>query len=222
MHTEPSLAERVALHRALGDPSRLAIIDALWVSDRTPADLAAGTGLRSNLLAFHLDVLERSGLVRRQPSQGDGRRRYVTLTRAALPHVGTVAPLAVECVLFVCTHNAARSQLAEALWCDRTGLDAASAGTQPADRVHPLAVAVAAEHGLDLSDAQPRRLADLDVAPDLVVSVCDRAHEQRLVVEAPRRHWSVPDPIDGDHRTFAAAYDDIADRVERLATALPV
>jgi protein-tyrosine-phosphatase len=68
------------------------------------------------------------------------------LESAALPQVRPVAPLVARCVLFVCTHNAARSQLAAALWRRRTDRDALGAGTDPADRVHPYAVAVAADH----------------------------------------------------------------------------
>ncbi|HSJ46948.1 MAG TPA: helix-turn-helix domain-containing protein [Euzebyales bacterium] len=212
-----SVERRAAVHRALGDEHRLAIIDLLWSGDRTPAELQDATGLRSNLVAFHLNTLQDAGLISRHASHGDGRRRYVTVTTAALPHVGPVAPLTLDCVLFVCTHNAARSQLAAALWRHRSGHAAVSAGTQPADRVHPTAVAVAADHGLDLSDAQPTHIADITVHPDLVVSVCDRAHETGLDVDAPHRHWSIPDPVGGDRATFEHAFDLIAGRIDRLA-----
>jgi protein-tyrosine-phosphatase len=212
-----SIVGRASLYRALGDESRLAIIDALWTGDHTPAQLREVTGLRSNLVTFHLDVLEHAGLISRRGSQGDGRRRYVTLEPLAVPFVAPLTPLAVDCVLFICTHNAARSQLAAALWRRRTGGHAVSAGTQPADRVHPHAVAVAADHGLDLSRAQPRHVADVDVTPDLVISVCDRANEGGLPFDAPHRHWSIPDPFGGDRQRFEAAYQAIADRIDRLA-----
>lgn len=211
-----AIGRRVKVHRALGDEHRLAIVDLLWSGDHTPAELQDATGLRSNLLAFHLNTLTDAGLITRHPSHGDGRRRYVSLTPAALPHVGPVAPLALDCVLFVCTHNAARSQLAAALWRRHSGRAAVSAGTDPADRVHPTAVAVAADHGLDLSDAHPTHIADITARPDLVVSVCDRAHETGLTIDAPRRHWSIPDPIGGDRATFEHAYTQIADRINRL------
>jgi protein-tyrosine-phosphatase len=217
MKIELLIEQRAAIHRALGDEHRLAIIDALWSSDCTPAELQVLTGQRSNLLAFHLDVLEHARLIARHPSQGDRRRRYLTLEPAALPHVGSVAPLAARCVLFVCTQNAARSQLAAALWRRRTDRDAFSAGTQPADRVHPHAVAVAADHGLDLSDARPRHIADTDTAPDLIVSVCDRANETGWNIDAPRRHWSIPDPVGGDRHLFETTFDTIAGRIDRLA-----
>lgn len=210
-------ARRAAIHRALADEHRLAIIDLLWRSDATPAELQAATGLRSNLLAFHLRALEDAGLISRHASHGDRRRRYAALEPAAVPHVGHVAPVMTACVLFVCTHNAARSQMAAALWQDRGMGDAASAGTMPAARVHPTAVAVAAGHGLDLSAARPTHIDEISVRPDLVVSVCDRAHETGLAFHAPHRHWSIPDPIGHERATFERAFTLIADRIDRLA-----
>jgi protein-tyrosine-phosphatase len=103
------------------------------------------------------------------------------------------------------------------LWHQRTNRVAVSAGTQPADQVDPHAVAVAATHGLDLSDAKPRHVADITVAPDLIVSVCDRAHEIGSPLAVEHRHWSIPDPLGGDQQTFHDTYDAIAERVERLA-----
>ncbi|MTV26583.1 helix-turn-helix domain-containing protein [Nitriliruptoraceae bacterium ZYF776] len=216
-------ADRAALHRALGDERRLAIVDALQLSDRSPSQLATLTGLSSNLVAFHLDVLEDAGLIRRTTSQGDARRRYVVLERdrlTALTGPGPV-PLGCDAVVFVCTANSARSQLAAHLWHARTGCRPLSAGTHPADAVHPGAVAVARRHGLDLAGAKPGLLDDLDVAPDLVVSVCDRALESSLDLDAPQLHWSVPDPAEGDDAVFEATFADLADRIDRLARALP-
>jgi protein-tyrosine-phosphatase/DNA-binding HxlR family transcriptional regulator len=213
------VAQRATVHRALGDEHRLGIIDRLWLDDLTPAELERDLGLRSNLLAFHLGVLEDAGLVRRHRSQGDGRRRYVTLTADALPHAAPAARDAadVASVLFVCTHNAARSQLAAALWRSRTGRPAASAGTRPAPRVHPDAVAVAAAHGLDLTDAVPRHVREVGTGHDLVVSVCDRAHETGRIGAAPHRHWSIPDPIGHGRSQVERAFVRLADRIDRLA-----
>ncbi len=214
-----SLARRAAIHRALGDEHRLAIVDALQLSDRSPGELRGLTGLTSNLLAFHLDVLEEAGLVHRGRSQGDARRRYVTLRPAGEALSVPATDLGGESVVFVCTANAARSQLAAALWAARTGHRPLSAGTRPAHRVHPLARAIARRHGLDLSGATPTGYADLDTTPDLVVSVCDRAHESGLAPDAPRLHWSVADPADGDEDDFEHAFQELSRRVDRLATA---
>lgn len=215
--------DRAALHRALGDETRLAIVDALHLSDRSPKELGALTGATTNLLAFHLGVLEEAGLIARAASQGDARRRYVTLRRDRLAGLTDPRPLdaPVEQVLFVCTANSARSQLAAHLWHARTGLPALSAGTEPADRVHPLAVAVAGGRGLDLRRARPTAWPRDDVRPDLVVSVCDRAHETAIDIEAPALHWSVPDPAGGDRALFEATVDELDGRIERLARSLP-
>lgn len=218
--TSPTAApvSRAAVHRALGDEHRLAIVDALQLSDRSPSELCDLTGLTSNLLSFHLDVLEEAGLVQRGRSQGDARRRYVTYRSPA--HLSaTSVPLDARTVVFVCTANAARSQLAASLWAARTGNRPLSAGTRPADRVHPLAVRVARRHGLDLSGVRPRGYDDLPATPDLLVSVCDRARESGLAPTAPALHWSVADPAGGDESDFERVFHELSQRVDRLAAA---
>jgi ArsR family transcriptional regulator, arsenate/arsenite/antimonite-responsive transcriptional repressor / arsenate reductase (thioredoxin) len=218
----PSLAERAAIHRALGDETRLTIVDALQFSDHTPTELGALTGIADNLLAFHLRVLEEVGLIRRTASEGDARRRYVTLRRDRLDRLATLTvPSSAELVLFVCTANSARSQLASHLWHARTDRPALSAGTDPAPRVHPGAVEVARRHGVDLASATPARYDALTVTPDLVVSVCDRAHESHLDLDAPLLHWSIPDPVPlAAPDAFEQAFVELRDRVEHLATAV--
>lgn len=215
----PDRARRAAVHRALGDPVRLLIVDALASSDRTPGELAALTGTQGSLLAFHLRVLEDAEVVARHASEGDGRRRYVRLCAESLSALDRPPPLRVGMPLFVCTRNSARSPFAAALWRRCTGREAASAGSHPAPAVHPLAVDVAASHGLDLTGTRPRGYDEVTSAPDVVVSVCDRAREGDLPFDGTRLHWSVPDPVEGDHRSFQVAFADIADRVARLAAA---
>ena len=123
-------------------------------------------------------------------------------------------------IVFVCTHNSARSQLAAALWVDRTHRPAASAGTRPAERVHPRAVRVARRHGLRLDPAGTAHVSDVITPDDLVIAVCDNAHEE-LTTERPRLHWSVPDPVRADtDAAFEAAYTDLAGRIDRLAPTL--
>ncbi|MEX2625491.1 MAG: helix-turn-helix domain-containing protein [Ilumatobacteraceae bacterium] len=230
---DPDLVERAAVHAALGEPVRLAIVDELVRSDRAPSELAARFDLSTNLLAHHLAVLERVGLVERSVSSGDRRRRYVRIvaTGRADP-TGCADPTGPGVraeeqrrrdALFVCTHNSARSQLAAAIWRQRTGASATSAGTSPAERVHPGAVAAARRRGLDLGRSVPRRLAATDLATaDLVVTVCDRAHEE---VDLPSEavHWSVPDPVavDGDSRRLAVGdpFDLVVELLDRRITA---
>lgn len=208
-------SHRARLHAALGDPVRLAIVDELTVSDRSPSELSGQLDIRGNLLSHHLDTLVRAGIVERVASEGDRRRRYVRLVRASL------APLQLHTdppsgrVLFVCTHNSARSQLAAVLWRHHLGGEATSAGTRPAKRVHPGAVAAAARLGLDLRSAVPRRV-EVDEVADLVVTVCDLAHE--ALPAGPRWHWSVPDPVaDATPAAFDAAATELDRRVRALA-----
>ncbi|MGH8912168.1 MAG: helix-turn-helix domain-containing protein [Acidimicrobiia bacterium] len=211
------VTERAAVHRALGDENRLRLVESLILSDRTPGELATQTGLASNLLAFHLRILEEVGIVDRRQSEGDSRRRYVHLRTDKLD-MGS-SPQTVgrpERILFVCTHNSARSQFAEAVWRRENGCEAWSAGTTPAKRVHPRAVDAARAHGIDLSPMRPKGYDAVPGSVDLVISVCDRAFESEIAVAGARMHWSVPDPIHGGPQAFESAFDEIADRVGRL------
>ena len=213
------VALRAQRHAALGDPTRLAIVDELASSDRAPLELQRLTQVPSNLLAHHLDVLEQVGLITRSRSSGDGRRRYVHLHRDALDGLLPGRRRSPERALFVCTHNSARSQLAAALWTQLTDQSAESAGTHPAERVHRGAVAAARRAGLDLSDARPKLLEDVEDRPSLVVTVCDRAHEE-LDPDPSWLHWSVPDPVAAPSRTaFDATVAELRDRITRLVAA---
>ena len=215
------IERRAGVHAALGEPVRLAIVEQLAVSDLAPSVLSARFALSGNLLAHHLDVLERVGLIERRVSSGDRRRRYVRLRRHVLGDLVVGPRRRGGRALFVCTQNSARSQLAAALWRQRTGHDATSAGTHPADRVHPGAVAAASRAGLDLRSARPRALEPRHLEVDLVVTVCDRAHEE---LDAPFDwlHWSIPDPAEvGTKRAFDATVADLDRRIGAIATRPP-
>ena len=209
------LTRRAARHAALGDPVRLAIAEELVGSDRSPAELRMRFGLESNLLSHHLDVLADAGLVERFRSSGDGRRRYVHLRDEAVGLVAGPVRRPVP-VLFVCTANSARSQLAAAIWREQTGRSARSAGTHPADAVAPGAVSAARRASLDLGRAVPRSLSDVGRPPALVITVCDRAHEE-LPPDDERLHWSVSDPVPvGTAAAFDRTVAELRVRVSRL------
>jgi ArsR family transcriptional regulator, arsenate/arsenite/antimonite-responsive transcriptional repressor / arsenate reductase (thioredoxin) len=211
-----SVSFRAQRHAALGDPTRLAIVDELVSSDRAPVELQHLTQIPSNLLAHHLDVLEQVGLITRSRSSGDGRRRYVHLHRDVLDGLRPGPRGRAGRALFVCTHNSARSQLAAALWKQLTNDPADSAGTHPAKRVHPGAVAAAHRAGLDLTDARPKLLDDVEDRPGLVVTVCDRAHEE-LDPDPAWLHWSVADPVAAPSRkAFDATIAELRDRITHL------
>ncbi|MDE0802058.1 MAG: helix-turn-helix domain-containing protein [Acidimicrobiales bacterium] len=215
------LVGRARVFAALGDPGRLAIVDELRRTDRSPTELTARLGVPGNLLAHHLDVLEDVGLIERFVSSGDRRRRYVRLTGSgAETDPGAADGDVPSSVLFVCTHNSARSQLAAAAWNRCRGAGATSAGTRPASEVHPGAVKAARRAGLDLSDARPRDLVDVGPA-DVVVTVCDRAHEE-LDPDESWLHWSIPDPVTaGTGHAFDRTLADLDDRINRLTRGAP-
>lgn len=211
------LEERAALHAALADPLRLRILDLLVLGDLTPGELVDELAVSTNLLAHHLGVLEREGVVARDRSEGDRRKTYVRLQPAALEGLGPTGDAAAHRVVFVCSANSARSQIAEALWRRRSKVPALSAGTHPARRVAEGAVQVAAQHGVDLI-GQPKLYDDVIAGDDFVVTVCDRAHEELGLRGA---HWSIPDPVpDGSATAFERAYAEIDRRVDALAAHL--
>ena len=214
--TDSGTARRAARYAALGDPWRLAVVEELRRSDRSPVELQRTVQLPSNLLAHHLDVLEGVGLITRSRSSGDGRRRYVHLEQGVLEGLSAPARLRPQTALFVCTHNSARSQIAQSLWRQLTGAEADSAGTHPARRVHPGAVAAARRAGLDLRTARPRALDDVPRLPALVITVCDRAHEELAPGES-WVHWSVPDPVPVD---TPAAFDATVIQIRTRISAL--
>ncbi|SCF04342.1 transcriptional regulator, ArsR family [Micromonospora coriariae] len=213
-----SLQGRARIHAALGDPARLAVVDALTLGDASPGEIAHDLRMPTNLVAHHVKVLTEAGLVVRGRSEGDRRRTYLRLRPEALAMLMPAPLPEAGRVVFVCTHNSARSQLAAALWSDRTHTSAASAGTKPAERVHPRAVAVAHRHGLRLNPTGTAHVADVVRNGDLVIAVCDNAHEELTGPAAPRLHWSVPDPVRVDtDAAFEAAFADLAARVDRVA-----
>lgn len=216
---------RAGVFAALGEPVRLTIVDRLVAGDLSPSDLAADLGIGSNLLAHHLQVLEQAGVIARLRSEGDRRRSYITLlddnpvvwAAALTGRLPDGVDLAAARVVFVCTANSARSQLAAARWAQLSGIPAASAGTHPGPRVHPRAVAAGRRHGLDLRGRRPADLAAVLDEDDLVVVVCDNAHEE-LEPALPRLHWSIPDPVRVDTDTaFDATITAIDRRLHRLA-----
>jgi len=215
------LVDRAQVHAALGEPARLAIVDRLMLGDASPSEIGKSLGLASNLLAHHVKQLEQAGVVQRSRSEGDHRRTYLRLRPQALTGLLSAGMVRAPRVVFVCTHNSARSQLAAALWGQVSEVPVASAGTEPAERVHPLAVVTARAHGLALSAARTAYARDVLRPDDLVVAVCDTAHEQLGDQAAERLHWSVPDPArTRTQDAFDRAFDDLSDRVGRLAPAV--
>ena len=210
---------RVAKHAALADPARLRIIDLLTLGDYSPTELQAELGIPSNLLSHHLRTLEAAGLATRRRSEADKRRSYIRLAFGALEGLSPGREHGVRRVLFVCTRNSARSQLATALWRRVSKIPATSAGTHPADRVAQGAIDIAQRHGVNLGNATPRQLAEVATSDDFIVTVCDNAHEELPRLEGI--HWSVPDPLRSNtNDAFEHACLDISNRISALAPRL--
>jgi protein-tyrosine-phosphatase/DNA-binding HxlR family transcriptional regulator len=212
--SKASLEIRARRFAALGDGRRLLIAESLVASHRTPSELIEITGLSSNLLAHHLDILERAGVIQRLDGTSDRRKRFIALVDVARNLL--TPPRLDGPVLFVCSQNSARSQLASAIWQAETGGLASSAGTHPADSVHPLALEVAQDHDLDLSDARPKQVTSEALRTSTVITVCDQAHDE-LPRPLQRFHWSIPDPASAGHkRDFEDTFNKISEIINAL------
>lgn len=210
---------RVAKHAALADAARLRIVDLLTLGDLSPTELQSELGMPSNLLSHHLRTLEDAGLATRHRSEADKRRSYFRLAPGALEGLAPGREHVARRILFVCTRNSARSQLAAALWQQISEIPASSAGTHPAPRIAQGAIDVARRHGLELAGGAPRQLEEVAREEDLVVTVCDNAHEELPGMRGI--HWSVPDPLRlNTPEAFENAFTDISDRINDLAPRL--
>jgi ArsR family transcriptional regulator, arsenate/arsenite/antimonite-responsive transcriptional repressor / arsenate reductase (thioredoxin) len=214
-----------------GHPIRWAILRELAHSDLRVRELSAVVGERQSLVSYHLSRLRSNGLATTRRSSFDGRDTYyrVDLARceSLLADTGAALhpalrldaspappPAAGTRVLFLCTGNSARSQIAEALLRDMAPTcEAFSAGSRPKP-VHPEAVRTMAERGIDISGAQSKHLSVFAADSfDRVVSLCDRVRE--VCPEFPgspdTAHWSVPEPESADE--FRRVADEIAERI---------
>ena len=135
-------------------------------------------------------------------------------------------------LLFLCTGNSARSQMAEALlnWKGRGRFRAESAGSHPADRVNPHAIETLRDYDVPWAGHAPRGIDGLEREPwDFVITVCDRAKESCPIFPGQPilAHWGMPDPGDvaGDEaaqrQAFEAAFLLLSRRID-LLLALPI
>jgi arsenate reductase len=134
-------------------------------------------------------------------------------------------------ILFLCTGNAARSQMAEALARLDHGesVEVVSAGSHPAGMVHPGAIRAIAELGPDISGARSKSADEFrDTDFDVVVTVCDSAAQDCPVWPNAKRieHWSIEDPsfapnvADTRYRRFVETRDDLRRRIRDLVESL--
>ena len=128
-------------------------------------------------------------------------------------------------ILFLCTGNAARSQMAEGLAKAFYGdkIDVVSAGSRPAGFVHKNAIRALAAIGIDIGNAESKSADQFLTEPfDVVVTVCDSAAKDCPRWPGAKRieHWSVEDPSGGSYDAFVATRDDLARRIEDLVSGL--
>jgi ArsR family transcriptional regulator, arsenate/arsenite/antimonite-responsive transcriptional repressor / arsenate reductase (thioredoxin) len=225
--------------RLAGHPLRWRLLSELARSDRRVGELCDLAGQRQSLVSYHLRRLRDGGLVSARRSLADGRDTYYVLelarcgellasTGAAL-HPGLATNggppprprrSARARVLFLCTGNSARSQMAEALAEKLSGgaVRAVSAGSHPKP-LHPNAIRVMRARGLDLADRRSKHLGAFTGRRfDYVISLCDRVRE--VCPEFPGTpqaiHWSIRDPArePGTDEETLPAFERTADELE--------
>jgi len=231
----------------LSDPLRWQLVDELGRSDRRVGELVELVGKPQNLVSYHLAELRKAGIVSARRSAADGRDVYYRADlfrcRDLLAGAGhslhpglALAPAGADDapaprrakarLLFLCTGNSARSQMAEAFVEHRSGgaVEARSAGSDPKP-LHPMAVQVMAERGIDIEGRPTKSLTRFARNRfDRVITLCDKVRE--VCPDFPgaptTAHWSIPDPStvgQDDLPTLLAfrhAADDIEERVALL------
>jgi protein-tyrosine-phosphatase/DNA-binding transcriptional ArsR family regulator len=226
--------------RLAGHPLRWRLLGELARSDRRVAELCEAAGRRQSLVSYHLRRLRDAGLVSLRRSAADGRDTYYALdlercgelladagaalhpalAPVAAPRVSAEAGTARARVLFLCTGNSARSQMAEALCRHLSGgaVDAASAGSHPKP-LHPNAVRAMRARGIDISGRRSKGVSELaGLRFDYLVTLCDRVREvcPELPGAPEHIHWSIPDPArepGGDEETMPA-FERVASELE--------
>jgi protein-tyrosine-phosphatase/DNA-binding transcriptional ArsR family regulator len=214
----------VDFFRTVADDTRLAIIRMLALSDRKAGELGSSLRLPSNAVSYHLKQLRSLGLLHDHRSSADGRDVYYRLDLDHLaqlyanagdalhPGLGASLPQPSDAaaaqpaapptplrVLFLCTHNSARSQLAEALMRQMGGdqVEVYSAGSMPTG-VHPDTITVLRELGIDTSALYAKSLDRFVAEPfDYIITVCDRVRDicPAFSGDPHQIHWSFPDPV---------------------------
>jgi ArsR family transcriptional regulator, arsenate/arsenite/antimonite-responsive transcriptional repressor / arsenate reductase (thioredoxin) len=235
----------------IADPLRWRLLNELGRSDRRVGELCDLVGKPQSLVSYHLRELRKGGLVSARQSAADGRDTYyqvdvgrcaelLSATGPGLHPAVRLARVEVDAavggrgrkprVLFLCTGNSARSQMAEAFLEHRTGgaITARSAGSHPKP-LHPNAVQVMAERGIDISDRRSKHFDRFSRDRfDGVVTLCDKVREvcPEFRGQPATAHWSMADPAaadpdaDNSYRAFVRTADEIESRVGLLIAQL--
>lgn len=225
--------------KLLAHDLRWRLLEALARSDHRVQELVELSGRSQNLVSYHLRRLREARLVCERRSSHDARDVYYSLDLAHLQrlyasageslhpaldgrqsatHTGTIARSIAQQVrvIFLCTHNSARSQMAEGILRARGGdlVEVTSAGSEPR-KVHTLAVRALAEIGIDISAQQSRHMEQFVCQHfDYIITVCDRVRETCPVFPDDPEciHWSFEDPaaVEGPQATRYRAFQKTA------------
>ena len=245
VHTKPQPLEFLKL---LAHDIRWRILLALSGSDYRVEELVKQIKQPHNLVSYHLKRLKLKRLVKERRSSADGRdiyyslnldqfhQLYIQMGQSLHPAMGEASPQSYAetkntkhppiRVLFLCTHNSARSQMAEGLLRELGGntVEVFSAGSEPTT-IHPLTIKVMLTRGIDLSANRAKPLEEfVGQNFDYVITVCDQVREVCPVFPGhPEKiHWSFPDPaaIEGHQNTkekgFEATARELTNRIQYL------
>jgi ArsR family transcriptional regulator, arsenate/arsenite/antimonite-responsive transcriptional repressor / arsenate reductase (thioredoxin) len=216
----------------IGHSLRWQLVSALARTDLHVQELVDLVNESQNLVSYHLRKLRLSGLVHERRSIADAREVYYSLDLERMrrlyfaagselhpalsepdgqPTPSTASDRKLR-VLFLCTHNSARSQIAEGILRSKSSglIEVFSAGTE-ATRIHPLAIQAMQAHQIDISGQHSKNMEQfLDQSFDYIITVCDRAKESCPVFpgDPVRIHWSFPDPaaVEGPERVRYQAF----------------
>ncbi len=247
MPSSPTSDPALQVLKLLADDRRWRLLMELRLSDWQVSELVTRTGLPQNLVSYHLGLLRQAGLVQVHRSDADGRALYYGLNVSALrqaqqqvatslhlttsPPNDPVDPLPAVPVVFLCTGNSVRSQMAEG-WLrhlSRGQVPVQSAGTNPR-HVDPRAVQAMAEMGVTIRQQYAKSIDTVSLpSPGIVVTVCDNAREACVPsLSAPvQLHWSIPSPArllaenPDEQAVFRTLRDHLRQRVEGLLPLLP-
>lgn len=233
--------------KLLAHDLRWGLVSALARSDHRVNELVRLLDQPMNLVSYHLKQLRDQHLVTERRSSADGRDVYYSLDldllrtqyfatgaalHPALSVVGSAHSDAAEVrpptrVLFLCTHNSARSQMAEGILQHLGGayIAAFSAGSEPS-QVHPQAVRAMAAIGIDISHQQSKHLDTFaDQSFDYIITVCDRVREvcPLFPTDPECIHWSFADPAAVEDeaaraRAFQQTAQQLVTRARHLLT----
>jgi protein-tyrosine-phosphatase len=229
--------------RMLAHPLRWQLVTTLSITDQRVQELVERLRQPYNLVSYHLKLLRDMDLVSQRQSDADRRDLYYHLNLEKLQedyqaagliiypgwiwNEGSIMPADHEPlrVIFLCTYNSVRSQMAEGLLRHLGGNKyiVTSAGSQPRP-IHPDAVSVMGKLGIDISQQRAKHLDEVKGRGfDIAITVCDRVREECKIYDfcESNLHWSIPDPAgipepDKRQQVFMSTAQELEHRIKRF------